>query len=110
MTDQMKASVEAMAQADYKNTRKRMPERLPPWEELPLTGKVLAVKHSEIQHAAFLAHIDATGWQIVPKVPTKEMCVTGAKAIQEPHGSIALKMAVSAYRAMLAAAPRLGDL
>lgn len=52
---------------------------------------------------AILAALDAAGYQIVPKEPTVEM---QAAAIR-PHGDVAFYDEI--YRAMLAAAPKIGN-
>ena len=54
---------------------------------------------------ALLAHIDASGWKLVPIDPTEEMRLCGMHMLPvlERHRTS------SVYRAMVKAAPKIGD-
>lgn len=81
----------------------------------------LAVRHGEVaEHledaardgaGAVLQAIDAAGWQVVPKEPTEDMGVAGARTMPcdaEP-GALARSFAGNAWAAMVAAAPRITE-
>jgi len=57
-----------------------------------------AHKAADLTFTALLAFLDATGWQIVPKVATSKMCEAPTGARTEPF--------CAAWEAMLAAAPQ----
>ena len=74
MTDQTQSAVEAMARAEYA-THGHDPEcnSDTPWEDADQDMKAAYLEDAKINLAALLAHLDATGWQIVPKVATDVM-------------------------------------
>ena len=61
---------------------------------------------------AMLSHLEAEGWQLVPKVATPNMYINGAVAWNEAERSAADEVYVDCaddcYAAMLAAAPKFG--
>jgi hypothetical protein len=62
------------------------------------------LEHRELVYQSvdeILAAIEAAGWQVVPKEPTKEMM----KGVVGPAGYTSIPLA-DAYRAMLAATPK----
>ena len=63
------------------------------------------IERAEVSFAAVLAHLDASGWQIVPVVATEEM-LEAHVAATAPDMRFALELAQAEYQAALAAAPQ----
>jgi hypothetical protein len=110
MTNQIQAVVEAMARHRWNLTH------VTEWEALSTGVKKDLLAIEDIIFAVALARIDAIGWQIVPKVATKEMCRAWENSTS---ASVEFKnmtdneinniIASRDYAAMLAAAPKFGD-
>ena len=68
MTDRQTA-VEVMARAAHDQFRDQFdPEDRPgSWEDLDEEDRASCLENAQCQHDAFLAHLTASGWQIVPK-------------------------------------------
>ena len=92
MTDQTQSAVEAMAKARWNNHYLAWS-----WETLPVSVQEDWKNAEQVCLTAYLAHLAAPGWQIVPKVATGRMAVAGLE-----HGGIGAGLA---YDDMLAAAP-----
>ena len=114
MTDQTQSAVEAMARAAHDQFRDQFdPEDRPgSWEDLDEEDRASCLENAQCQHDAFLAHLTASGWQIVPMVATEEMCrawenstSAGVDFENKTDNEVNNIIASLDYAAMLAAAP-----
>ena len=106
----MEAAIEAVARADIEHfcAQAEPDDYVVRWDDLTDAVRAESVKEYEIFITTFLAHLDATGWQIVPKNPEDGMIETGEEKLVEGRNWGKAVFASEIYGAMLAAAPKWG--
>lgn len=99
--------VEAMARGVYEE--QRIDHDGIQWELLPKNSYERAALISEARAAltALLTELNAAGWQVVPKIATDEMTISGTEAFEQAPESYRFRDdLIVIYPAMLAAAPK----
>ena len=105
MTDQTQSAVEAMASSRYDKFH-----RYTQWHQLAAGVKKDKENRERVSLTAALAWLDKNGWQIVPKVATGEMHNAARDWSYHKYGKfIGRGASEGCYAAMLAAAPKFGD-